>query len=217
MHQQLDAEISLHQNTGRVVWDGAYILAQYLVNHVPLSGHRCLELGAGSGLVGLAAWLHGANVTLTDIPEALPHLRRNIQPNIRRHCAPRDVANCHRLSREAIAVRELVWEDPRRNDLGQHYDYILGSEILYLPHLHDALLQVLQSHAAPTTQIYLAYKPRGFDEAQFFVLAVKQGFRASRIPADDLDKEFQDSLYQIWRLWRPTSDTATRGLAELDP
>ncbi|KAJ1977474.1 Methyltransferase-like protein 21B [Dimargaris verticillata] len=208
MRQQLDAEITLHQNTGRVVWDGAYILAQYLTHHIPLSGHRCLELGAGSGLVGLAAWLHGAKVTLTDLPEALPHLRCNVLPNIRRHCAPNDKANSHQLSQKDIAVRELVWDDPNRNDLGQRYDYIFGSEILYLPHLHHTLLQVLQVHAAPATRIYLAYKPRGFGEAQFFALAAKQGFMASPVPAEELDKEFQDGLYQIWCLWRSKSDTA---------
>ena len=36
--QSPNADIDLNHNTGLVVWDGAYVLAKYLAEHVPLTG-----------------------------------------------------------------------------------------------------------------------------------------------------------------------------------
>ena len=50
------------------------VLARYLEQpqaQQELKGRKCLELGAGCGLVGLAAALLGASVTLTDREETL--------------------------------------------------------------------------------------------------------------------------------------------------
>jgi len=48
---------------------------------VPAPGLRCLELGAGVGLVGIALARLGAAVTLTDKPPLVGLLRRNIAAN----------------------------------------------------------------------------------------------------------------------------------------
>ncbi|XP_045449344.1 protein N-lysine methyltransferase METTL21D-like isoform X2 [Melitaea cinxia] len=69
-----------------VVWDASLVLAKYLETMCQckpdfLSGIRVLELGSGLGVVGLTAATLGAQVTLTDLPEALPLLRLNISEN----------------------------------------------------------------------------------------------------------------------------------------
>ncbi len=55
-----------------MVWDGALVLADFLVRQAPQPEQRILELGAGLGLAGLCAAARGHQVTLTDNhPDAL--------------------------------------------------------------------------------------------------------------------------------------------------
>jgi methylase of polypeptide subunit release factors len=65
------------------VWDGGLILSEYLSQHPEIvRGKRCLEVGAGTGVVGITvACLGCAHVELTDLPEHVPVLEANIQMN----------------------------------------------------------------------------------------------------------------------------------------
>jgi hypothetical protein len=53
---------------GGAVWDAAVVLAQYVhsLGSTALRGAAVIELGAGTGLPGIAAARLGADVTLTD-------------------------------------------------------------------------------------------------------------------------------------------------------
>jgi tRNA1(Val) A37 N6-methylase TrmN6 len=44
-------------------------------------GMRCIELGAGVGLVGLALAAMGAHVTITDVAKVLPLMQANLAAN----------------------------------------------------------------------------------------------------------------------------------------
>ena len=78
---------------GDEVWPGAAALAEALApNGVfggAVRGKRVLELGAGGGLPGLVCAASGAaSVVLSDLPEALPRLRRGVrQNNLSKNCA----------------------------------------------------------------------------------------------------------------------------------
>ncbi|TRY86942.1 hypothetical protein DNTS_002870 [Danionella cerebrum] len=77
-------------DVGCVVWDAAIVLSKYLE-----TAHFCsnetggslwtskniIELGAGTGLVGLVAASLGANVTVTDLEDLQPLLQLNINKN----------------------------------------------------------------------------------------------------------------------------------------
>ena len=70
--------------TAYCVWPCARMLAEWL--HAselapPLAGRNVLELGAGCGLVGLSAWVGGASVCLTDLPENLSRLQHLVRLN----------------------------------------------------------------------------------------------------------------------------------------
>jgi hypothetical protein len=98
----------------------------------------CAQLGSGCGLVGLvAAHLGAASVTLTDLPCALPTLRRNVEVNVE--------SNVQLLG--CVRVRALDWngqgDEEEREGSVARYSLIIASECLYdeesvLPLLHTA-------------------------------------------------------------------------------
>jgi hypothetical protein len=65
------------------VWDSSVVLIDFLSRHPErIRGKRCVELGSGTGLVGIAGWLLGvSSMVLTDLEEAMPLMRANIKLN----------------------------------------------------------------------------------------------------------------------------------------
>lgn len=85
-------------NLGLKTWGSSFILASRLAQsqgQTYLSG-LVLELGAGTGLVGMVSALLGYPTTLTDLPEIVPNLKDNVELN--------GVGN--------VAVEDLDWSDP---------------------------------------------------------------------------------------------------------
>ncbi|RUS18275.1 hypothetical protein BC937DRAFT_88965 [Endogone sp. FLAS-F59071] len=195
--QRLDETIELHQNTGNVVWDGAYIMSRYIASHLSpfLPGTRCIELGSGSGLVGIAAWLAGAKVVVTELPgKQLEHLKMNVERNLARILKPfadgegnsdsepaSSVPNA--LTQENITIYPLDWNDPPtvlQRLVSPPYDLVLGSEILYLPQLHKNLVRTLDAlchlpGSGRITTVLMVYKQRGLGEERFFEWTTRLG------------------------------------------
>jgi predicted nicotinamide N-methyase len=72
----------IDKQTGNIIWDGAYILSQYLYQHVPLQNKTIVELGSGHGFLSLVCALAGApKVIATDLPDQLDLVQKNIQEN----------------------------------------------------------------------------------------------------------------------------------------
>lgn len=69
--------------TGLTVWDGAVVLSKYLeYSGLPISGKSVLEVGAGTGLVGVVASVLGAShVVLTDLDYCLANLQETVEAN----------------------------------------------------------------------------------------------------------------------------------------
>jgi predicted nicotinamide N-methyase len=84
-------EISIHEptltsdNIGFKTWGASYLLSKRLHTlELPQSDNplRVLELGSGTGLVGMAAAaVLGASVLLTDLPEIEGNMTRNVKQN----------------------------------------------------------------------------------------------------------------------------------------
>nr|XP_029124473.1 protein N-lysine methyltransferase METTL21A-like [Elaeis guineensis] len=72
--------------TGSWLWESALYLAEWMASegraYLDLAGRTVLELGAGTGLPGLAtAVLGAARVVLTDVAPLLPGLWANVEAN----------------------------------------------------------------------------------------------------------------------------------------
>ncbi|NWH70546.1 MT21A methyltransferase, partial [Piaya cayana] len=139
-----------------VVWDAAVVLCTYLeMGGLDLRDRSVIELGAGTGLLGIVATLLdftplslGARVTITDRAVALEFLESNVEANLPSELRPRAV------------VKELTWGKDLGNFLPGAFDLILGADIVYLEETFAELLQTLEHLCSEQTVILLACRIR---------------------------------------------------------
>ncbi|KAL8474447.1 hypothetical protein ACS0TY_031060 [Phlomoides rotata] len=139
---------------------------------------RILELGSGTGLVGIAAAaLLGARVTVTDLPHVLPNLQFNVDAN----------AAALGLRGGAVEVAPLSWGETQQMDaVGRDYDVVLGSDVVYHDHLYEPLLQTLRYYLLESDNsvvFVMAHLKRWKKESAFFKKAKKK-FDVEIIHAD---------------------------------
>ncbi|XP_016399754.1 protein-lysine methyltransferase METTL21D isoform X2 [Sinocyclocheilus rhinocerous] len=130
-------------DVGCVVWDAAIVLSKYLETEQFYSvqsrvstwrSKNIVELGAGTGLVGLVAATLGANVTVTDLEDLQPLLQLNIKKNQ------------HLIHTGSITAKVLKWGGNVKEFL-PHSHYILMADCIYYEQL---LLQEFQSEMIPS-------------------------------------------------------------------
>ncbi|XP_036276472.1 protein N-lysine methyltransferase METTL21A isoform X1 [Pipistrellus kuhlii] len=155
-----------------VVWDAAVVLATYLeMGAVELRGRSAVELGAGTGLVGIVAALLGAQVTITDRKVALEFLKSNVEANLPLHVQPRAV------------VKELTWGQDLGSFSPGEFDLILGADIIYLEETFADLLQTLVHLCGSQSVILLACRIRYERDSNFLAMLETQ-FTVSKVHYD---------------------------------
>jgi len=89
-----------------------------------------LELGSGCGLVGIVAWLLGAQVLLTDLS---PVVQRVLSVNVEQVKRARGNPP-HGDEMAAVDCTSYVWGEDKgilHDGHGGYFDVILGSDIVY--------------------------------------------------------------------------------------
>ena len=112
------------------LWPAAEPMARALAHADWPAGTRMLELGAGIGLVGLAAQARGWDVTFSDYDESSLQLCR---------------LNAIRNGLPEPALLKLDWREPA--DL--QFPVILGCEVIYERRNHEPILELLSKMLAP--------------------------------------------------------------------
>ncbi|KAL2906549.1 Protein-lysine methyltransferase METTL21C [Bienertia sinuspersici] len=140
-----------------------------LHRHLPLHPHRrirILELGSGTGLVGItAAAILGADVTVTDLPHVIPNLEFNVAAN----------GSIIAANSGTVVAAELTWGDvDQMETIGREYDVIVGSDVVYHDHLYEPLLNTLKFLLVKDEMVFLmAHLKRWKKETVFFRKAKK--------------------------------------------
>ncbi|XP_072351194.1 EEF1A lysine methyltransferase 3-like [Scyliorhinus torazame] len=126
------------------VWEPGLLLCRYFENHnIHFVGKKVLELGSGTGIVGILAVLLGGDVTLTDRSYVLKQIEYNV------------LANVPLTSRHRSKIRALAWGDDQ-SKFSTDFDFILGSDIVYNPSQFAGLLQTLLYLCNEKTTIYMS-------------------------------------------------------------
>lgn len=119
------------RSTGVTIWQAAPRLADYLQGRPETcTGRSVLELGAGLGLCGIAAYYLGANVTMTD---GDTHSLQKMRDNVRQNCDGGN-GDARVTSGGTIECRQLLWGSPHMEKFLSHhrqYDTILGADVIY--------------------------------------------------------------------------------------
>ena len=142
--------ITLHEPSltgdmlGLKTWSSSLMLARKLQDLKPLLPSvipgkelRVLELGAGTGLVGIAAackWssqAHTAYFTLSDLPDIVPNLKKNVEMN----------EDLIAYAYGRVRVCALDWADKDNAPIGEEakFPVIVAADPLYSPE-HPRLL-----------------------------------------------------------------------------
>ncbi|KAJ3215766.1 hypothetical protein HDU67_010336 [Dinochytrium kinnereticum] len=85
--ERCDGETHHTVLTALTVWDCSIVLAKFLEAGLggnggfDVRGRRVVELGSGRGIVGIAASILGARVTLTDVHTIIPDLKEIVALN----------------------------------------------------------------------------------------------------------------------------------------
>lgn len=162
---QLRMETWPNYRIGSSIWPSGALLGKALAEGLPglpeVRGKHVAELGAGPGIPGLvSAKLGAASVTMTDLVELVPLMRKNIELNgLEGNCFA-DTLDWTMSSDSPLSVsnRGKAGEGP--------LDVVLGADIVYFEE-QEPLMDAIDALMAPRhTILVLAYKERtGADRA----------------------------------------------------
>ena len=109
-------------------------------------GKHLVELGAGTGTVGLMAAYYGLSVINTDLQDLVPLLQHNIDMN-------KD------LLKGNIQAKALKWGDSC-SDLQAPVDYLILANCVYYDSSLEPLLQSMLDLSDAQTEVYGCYEVR---------------------------------------------------------
>ncbi|CAI2350743.1 unnamed protein product [Caenorhabditis sp. 36 PRJEB53466] len=176
-----ESELKIYQeiltDVGGVIWDSALMTIHYFFKNPKLfEGKKVLELGSGTGVCGIALAALGAEVILTDLPERILLLEKNVEAN-------------RKLVNDRVKVQVLDW---KTDDIPDGLDLVLAVDCVYYNSTITPLIDLLKNCDAK--QIIVVSEERDIGEAsdaqKTFFKQVEEFFRFSPISQRELDADY---------------------------
>lgn len=204
--------------TGLCSWQAAFYLAEWCLANVDrVAGKKVVELGSGSGLVGLTCWkkCDPASVILTDFhPKVLETLLHNIESNLSKEGA---LSSLHengthfQVGNKLISIESLDWiaySEGNSDNYDIEGDIILASDVVYdrdiIPSLTITISKLLSrptSAGISPTAIIACTVRNEETEKHFLSEIVKQGLSFIELSATPqffhCDRMYPVKIYEI--------------------
>ncbi|XP_035667257.1 protein-lysine methyltransferase METTL21D-like [Branchiostoma floridae] len=206
-------------DVGCVVWDAAIVLAKFLeitarssansqqrpgtsnFCSVPLQNKTVVELGAGTGIVGIMAGILGADVCITDLQEFVPLMDLNIKENADR-------------IQGLVKACTLKWGEDIISFL-PHPDYIIFSDCIYYEESLEPLLDTVSALAGSNTVVLWSYEERTTGNKpelqRRFIEAVRKDFTVEEVPQDSLHPVYRSEDIHVLRMKRKSQNKDLMG------
>lgn len=225
--RQLQAGEVTGLGTGATVWPAAHVLAKYLERKFGsrgMKGYRVVDLGSGTGVVGIVAASLGAVSYLTDQEQLHFLMRENagfwkrdmmdVRVASETQIATVDSATSVPAPSGAIHVVTYNWglEDEQ---LSSPVDIILVSDCV-LPKLYpiEPLVAAIDRLSGPETVTIMSYEHRyyqAFDpRLKFEELAAARGLVKTKISQSEQHPIFSADDIEIWELRRQPEVAAAK-------
>jgi len=156
------------QCTGAIVWDNAWLMIRHLEGMGRRNMHKktMVDLGCGTGVVGICAGVLGANVLLTDMDHALDLPRRNQARNLQ----------AIKAGGGKVESAVHVWGSdvaPLLASLGgkqaqQPVDFVVACEVVYQPESYPSLVKSISDLSGPKTVVRDRENPKQLDDLELF-------------------------------------------------
>ncbi|KAF9927016.1 Methyltransferase-like protein 21D [Linnemannia zychae] len=235
----------LHGGVGSTIWDTAIVLAKYLEKSSVLtkiatstSGSRTklniLELGSGTGLVGLAvarilsASGIKARIVLTDKANVLPLLEKNMMRNPAAgieietrvldwesvsgiKAKPKSMESAHSTVETESSSNTTSESSVDDSDLvSTEWDLVILSDCIWFPSLYPPLIGTLNRLIQPSLtnnpQLIVAFEKRNFSEEMEFFAALGKTFSFRDVKPEEQDPNYQsEDIYLFHCQRRPSS------------
>jgi len=154
------------------VWDAAVVLSKYLsLKRDIVEGKKVLELGAGTGLVGIVCHKLGAKTVLsTDHSDVIHVTEGNFQLN--------------KIDKECVSP--LNWGEDISRFSAIDFDVIIGADIIYIEETFSHLLKTITELSTERTELYLSCKIR-YDRDTTFLKMLRETFTVVKVE-QELDR-----------------------------
>ncbi|KAF8528919.1 putative methyltransferase-domain-containing protein [Hysterangium stoloniferum] len=171
---------------GGVAWPAGRVLSNYLSTRKSLQGLSVVELGSGTGLVGIVAGLmHAESVWITDQEPLLELMRTNVSLN--------GLAT-------NVQVAELDWGTDIPPTIPRSPDLVLAADCVYFEPAFELLVSTLSALATSRkTEILFCYKKRRKADKRFFNL-LKKEFTWEDVKDDPRREEYCRESIFLYRL-----------------
>ncbi|BFZ21256.1 hypothetical protein BsWGS_24295 [Bradybaena similaris] len=197
--QELTVYQSAVGDVGCVVWDAALVLCSYIVkcawsppgqsqtDRLVLQGRSVLDLGSGTGVVGLVTACLGARTVVTDLPDFVPLMQHNISEN-----KSKFTGSC--------SAKSLTWGDKeqmhvlKQSDFPNGADFIVLADCVYYEESLEQLVETILCFSSERTHVYCGFEDRDMGnkpelQQKFFEMMGKH-FDVSEVPLSAQDPDF---------------------------